>query len=148
LRRRPTIEVVADLAIAGAEVAAQAVEVEVDVRLTDTTAVSPAIFLEGQHRTGAAALRAVLGPRGARAVNVRRRDVSAVRLRGDIPDRFAEEHQRDTTAIADGRLGDDNRYRQKALAIEQPLGRIQLVVLRILELAERALGARLPNREQ
>ena len=49
------------------------------------------------------------------------------------PMRLAEEEQRRAAAVADRGLGDDDRHRQEALAVEQPFGGVELAVLGVGE---------------
>src|SRR5262249_33500585 len=70
------------------------------------------------------------------AVDVRRREPTAfLRFRDGLADRLAEEKQRSAGAIAYCRLGDDDRHRQEAFALEQPLRTVELAVLGIPEQA-------------
>src|SRR6185436_7438453 len=134
LRGDPALDVVAELQVARAVGAVRAVEVEVDVGPRDAAPVAPELVGEGHHAEGAADLGAVLRRRERHAVDVRRREAAALlRLGHCVADRFAEEEQRRAGAVADRRLGDEDRHRQEAFALEQPLGRVELAVLGILE---------------
>ena len=83
---------------------------------------------------GAHHLGAVLGRRRTRRVDVgRRQALAGLHRRRALAKRFAEKHQRRAGAVADGRLGDDDRHRQEALAVEQPLGGVERAVLRVSE---------------
>jgi hypothetical protein len=138
LGRDPAVEVVAELQVAGAVAAVGAVEIEVHVGARDAAAPAPQLLAEGDHAEGARGGGAVLGRGERHAVDVGRRQAAAcLRLRRALAQRLAEEKQRRAGAVADGRLGDDDRHRQEALLLQQPLGSVQLAVLRIGELRER-----------
>jgi hypothetical protein len=138
LRRSPPVKRVADLEIIRAEIAADTVEVEVHLGAPDAAAVSPAVFVEGQHCAESAELRAVLRRRDRRTVDVRRRDVTAPGLRGRIAERFTKEGDREPAAVADRRLGDHDRDRQKAPAVEQPFRQVYVTVFRVPDPASRS----------
>src|SRR6185312_8419235 len=134
LRRDESVQVVADAAVGGAGHAAGAEEIEVDVGEADAAAPAPAIVVEGDHAAGAAELGAVFSGGERNRVDVGRRDMPAVlAASGRLTDRLAAEEQRRAGAVPDRRLGDEDRHRQEAFAVEQPLGRVELAVLGILE---------------
>jgi hypothetical protein len=51
-----------------------------------------------------------------------------------VTQRFAEEHQRRTAADTHGRLGDDDRHRQKAAVVEQPFRHVESAVVGSMKL--------------
>ena len=150
LRREHAVDVVADLLVSGAEAAAGAVEIEVDIGEPDEAAPAPVVVVERDESARAGDACAVFGGGERREIDVgRRKALSRRHLGAALAERFAEEDQRGAGTVAHGGLGDDDRHRQEALPVEQPFGGVEGAVLGILEqraallfLRERRAGER------
>jgi len=93
LVRHPAVERVADAALAAAEAAADAVELEMDVAAANAAAVAPAFLGEGRRRTAERQPGAVLGRGAAEDEDVGRR-AALPRLLAAVAHRVAHEHAR------------------------------------------------------
>ena len=135
------VERVAHLPIERRGIAAEAVEVEIDFagagadRRAQPT-LEPAAGIGGERPTGP-----VLGAEGADGRDVGPRPAFASGLLAR-----PQEHARQAAAVADRRLGDDDRDRQETPGVGEKVAEVELTVLRIHESGEaltRCLGCRL-----
>ncbi len=115
----------------------------------EAAAPTKTIVVEAHHAAAGAEPGAVLGGAAADEVDVGRCESALILPAARrLANRLAKERRHHAAAEAQRRLGDDDRHRQEALAVEQPLRQIEVAVVGIFQVLEPLGSVRRRHRQQ